>query len=175
MLWLTKSIVRPLLRHVAHPAEARRWNSASPTASTSSTIRISGSRIRRDGEREPHVHPARVALHGRVDEPLYAGELDDVVELPPHLGFAHAEDRAVQEDVLAARELGVEAGADLEQRPDAAADVRVALGGLGDARKNLEERRLPGSVLAHDRDRLALLHLEGDVAQRPHHDTLVVA
>ena len=43
-LWLTNSTVRPLpatsdmrLRHLV-------WNSASPTASTSSTIRISGSR-----------------------------------------------------------------------------------------------------------------------------------
>ena len=36
--------------------------------------------VRRDREREPHVHPARVALDGRVDELLDAGELDDVVE-----------------------------------------------------------------------------------------------
>ena len=35
---------------------------------------------------------------------------------------AHAEDRAVQEDVLAPRQLGVEARADLEQRADAAPD-----------------------------------------------------
>ena len=38
----------------------------------------------------------------------------------------HAEDRAVQEDVLAARELGVEAGADLEQRADAPARLGAA-------------------------------------------------
>ena len=38
--------------------------------------------VRGDGEREPHVHAARVALDRRVDELLDAGELDDLVELP---------------------------------------------------------------------------------------------
>ena len=39
-----------------------------------------GLEVRGDREREPHVHAARVALHGRVDELLDAGELDDLVE-----------------------------------------------------------------------------------------------
>ncbi len=34
-----------------------------------------------DGEREPHVHAARVALDRGVEEPLDAGEVDDGVEL----------------------------------------------------------------------------------------------
>ena len=42
--------------------------------------------------------------------------------------------RAVQVDVLAAGQLRVEAGADLEQAADAAAEVDAALGRLGDAR-----------------------------------------
>ena len=37
--------------------------------------------VRGDGEREPQLHAARVALDGRVDEPLDLGELDDLVEL----------------------------------------------------------------------------------------------
>ena len=79
--------------------------------------------VRRHREGEPHGHPARVALHGRVDEPLDAGELDDLVELALDLPPLHPEDRAVQEDVLAAGELGMEAGADLEQAADATADL----------------------------------------------------
>ena len=85
-----------------------------------------GLEVRRDGEREPHVHAARVALDRRVEEPLDPGELDDLVELASDLGRAHAEDRAVEVDVLAAGELGVKAGADLEQRADAAVDVARA-------------------------------------------------
>ena len=70
----------------------------------------------------------------------------------------HAEDRAVQEDVLAAGQLGVEAGADLEQRPDAAAQHRPARSvGGGDPREDLQQRALAGAVAADDADHLALL------------------
>ena len=80
--------------------------------------------VRRDGERQPHVHAAGVVLDRRVDEPLDLGEGDDLVELARDLRPAHAEDRAVEVDVLAPGQLGVEAGADLEQRADPAADRR---------------------------------------------------
>ena len=82
-----------------------------------------GLEVRGDGEREPHVHAARVALHRRVDELLDARELDDLVEARVDLAALHPEDRAVQVDVLAAGQLGVEARADLEQAPDAPADL----------------------------------------------------
>ena len=41
------------------------------------------------------------------------------------LGSAHAEDRAVQVDVLPAGQLGMEAGADLEQRADPAVQIGI--------------------------------------------------
>ncbi len=46
--------------------------------------------VRRDREREPHVHAARVALHRRVEEALDAGELDDLVEARVDLAPLHA-------------------------------------------------------------------------------------
>ena len=76
--------------------------------------------VRRHGKGQAHVHADGVALDRRIDEFLDAREVDDLVEPPAHLGAAHAEDRAVEEDVLAAGELGMEAGADLEQAVDAA-------------------------------------------------------
>ena len=145
----------------------RRWNSASPTESTSSTKQDLRLEMRRDGEREPHVHAARVALDGRVDEPLHARELDDVVEPLLDLATLHPEDRAVQVDVLAAGELLVEAGSDLEQAPDAAADLGAALGRERDPREDLEQRRLARAVASDDAQDLALGHLERDVAKRP--------
>ena len=57
------------------------WNSASPTARTSSTSRTSGDEMGGDGEPQPHVHARRVPLDRRVDERLDAGEVDDLVEL----------------------------------------------------------------------------------------------
>ncbi len=62
-----------------------------------------GLEMRRHREGEPDVHAARVALDGRVDELLDPAELDDLVVLRTDLPAPHAEDRAVEVDVLAAR------------------------------------------------------------------------
>ena len=47
---------------------------------------------------------------------------NDLVELVTDLGTPHPENRAVQEDVLPAGELRVEACADFEERSDAPVD-----------------------------------------------------
>src|SRR5215213_4255112 len=64
-----------------------------------------GFEVRGHGEGQTHVHPRRVELDGRVDELLYLGEGDYLVELPRYLGPLHAEDGAVQKNVLAPRQL----------------------------------------------------------------------
>ena len=79
----------------------------------------------------------------------------------------HAEDRAVEEDVFAAGQFGVKAGADLEQAGDAAAQHDPPLGRLGDAAQDLEQRALAGAVAADDAQDLALLDLEADILERP--------
>ena len=124
MLWLTNRTVRP--SPATSPIFPRHffWKAASPTASTSSTNEDLGLEVGGDGEPEAHLHAARVALDGRVEELLDLRELDDLVELAGDLGPPHAEDRAAQVDVLAAGQLGVEAGADLEQGADAAPQRR---------------------------------------------------
>ena len=80
--------------------------------------------VDRHREAEPHVHARRVGLDRRVDEVLQLGELDDLVEALLDLALRQAEHDAVDEDVLAAGDLGVEAGAELDQRRDAAVDRR---------------------------------------------------
>ena len=59
--------------------------------------------VGRHGEGQPHVHAARVALDRRVEEAADLAELDDLVELALDLRPRHAEDGAVEVDVLAAR------------------------------------------------------------------------
>ena len=120
MLCETNSTVRPVPLNSSMRPRHFFWNAASPTASTSSTSRISGSKMRGHREREPHVHPARVALDWRLQELREVGELDDVVEALLHLCATHAHDRAGQDDVLPASELRMEAGPNLQQRADAA-------------------------------------------------------
>ena len=99
------------------PILARRWNDSSPTARTSSTSRMSGSTWTATANPR-RVLAGAVVLHLVVDERLELGEGDDVVEVALSLAAAQAEDGRVQEDVLAAGQLAVEAGPELQQRGD---------------------------------------------------------
>ena len=96
-----------------------------------------------------------------------SAKCDDLVELASDLGAAHAEDGAVEIDVLASGELGMKASADLEQAGDAALDGDAPLARLGDARQDLQERRLAGAIAPDDAEHLAALDLEAHVLQRP--------
>ena len=78
------------------------------------------------GEGEAHEHAGGVALDRGVEELGDLGELDDVVELAPDLRPRHAQDGAVEVDVLAAAEFRMEARAHLEQAADAPVDARRA-------------------------------------------------
>ena len=71
--------------------------------------------VGRDREAEAHVHPRGVRAHGPVDRLLELRESDDLVEALADLRALQPVDRPVQEHVLAAREVGVEACTELEQ------------------------------------------------------------
>src|SRR5687768_17149064 len=116
--------------------------------------------MRGDGKRQPEIHPAGVVLYLCVDELLDFGEIDDLVKLGVDLAPAHAEDRAVQVDVLAPAELRMKAGADLQQRADTADQVDRARGRLGDTREDLEQGAFARPVASDDADDLAAVNLE---------------
>ena len=75
--------------------------------------------------------------------------------------------RSVQIDVLAAAEVGVEPGSELEQRADPSLRADAAGGGLDDARDDPEQRRLAGAVTADQADCVSPEHVEVDVLERP--------
>ena len=112
-----------------------------------------GIEVRRDGEPEAHEHPRRVGAHGDVDEVLELRERDDLVEALADVRALQPEDRAVEEDVLASGEVGMEAGAELEQRADPAADVDAALGRLDDPGDDAQQRALARAVAADEAER----------------------
>ena len=127
MLWETKSTVRPELPNVLHATEAPPLELGVADGEHLVDEQDLGLEVRGDRERESHVHPARVALHRRVEERRSTPANSTISsKLACDLAAPHPEDRAVQVDVLAAGQLGVEAGADLEQAADAAADLRPA-------------------------------------------------
>ena len=69
--------------------------------------------------------PGRIGLDRRVDELAQLGEVDDLVEALLDLALGEAEHDAVDEDVLAAGDLRMKAGAELDQRRDAAVDAHA--------------------------------------------------
>src|SRR4051812_12930919 len=124
--------------------------------------------VRCDRETEPHVHPRRVGAHGQVDEVLESRERDDLVELLADGRAWEAVNRAVEVDVLAASHVGMEAGAELQQRADAASHGDAAARRLHDSGEEAEERRLPGAVATDERECAPRLDVERDVAEGPH-------
>src|SRR6185295_2928637 len=94
-------------------------------------------------------------------------ELDDAVEAVDEVATGKAEERAVEEDVLAAGHLGGETGPELEKRCDAAGDLDPPLGRSEDPRYRFEKRRLSGAVAADDAEDLTLSNGERDVADGP--------
>ena len=126
-----------------------------------------GFQVRGDRECEPYIHPTRVALHRRIEKAFHLGEGDDLVEAGRDLTAPHAKNRAIEEDVLAPGELGVKAGAHLEQRAHASAQTHLTRGGRCDAREDLEQRALAGAVASDDTDRAPGGDRELDIAQRP--------
>ena len=101
-----------------------------------------------DGDREAqaHVHARGVVLDRLLDEIAQPRELHDVVVALFDPAAAQAEQGAVDEDVLPARDLGVEAGAELDQGGDPAVDRQFSGRGPQQARDQLDQRRLAGTV-----------------------------
>ncbi len=71
--------------------------------------------VNRHGESQPHVHAGRVRLDRLVDEVRKFGKFDDFVEAAFDVPLRQAEHDAVDEDVLAAGNLWMEARAQLDQ------------------------------------------------------------
>ena len=119
----------------------------------------------RDGERDAHHHARGVGLHRLPEEVADVGERRDGIESPLHLRPGDAKDRAAEKDVLAARKLRVEAGAELEQRGRSPADRELAGGRLQSAGEDLQERAFPGPVAPDHAECFPAGNLEGDIMQ----------
>src|SRR5262245_28789360 len=111
-------------------------------------------------ETQPHPHPARIALDGRVQKLSNIRERDDLLQRGVDLVLPHSENRAVHVDVFTTGQLVMETRPDFEQRTDPSIDPHSSRRGMRDSREDLQERTLACAVAADDADYLALLNLE---------------
>ncbi len=130
-------------------------------------------KMRRHGEGQARLHAAAIVLERTIQEFSHFGEAYDLVEFARDFLTAHAENCAVEIDVLASGELRMKAGADLEEAAHGSADLRPSCRWLGNPREDLEESGLPGPIPPDHSDYFAGLDLEGDVAQGPNFSWLV--
>ena len=126
-----------------------------------------GIHVDRNREAEPQVHARRVVLHRAVDELLQPRELDDLVEALGDLLLRQAEDRAVEEHVLAPRELEVKARPELEERRQLAGHRDAPVVGTQDLGHALQQRALARPVVADEAERGPRRDVERHVTQRP--------
>src|SRR5207244_4132399 len=92
----------------------------------------------RNGERQPDIHSAGVMLHRCIKELFDFGKSNDLIEAARDFRSAHAENRAIEKDILPSCEFGMKSGANLEQACESSANCDGSLSGTGDARKNLQ-------------------------------------
>ena len=126
-----------------------------------------------DGEGEAHIHAAGVILDGGVNEVFEAGELNNLLKLSVDFFGAHANDGAVEIDILAAAQLGVEADPHFEQRAHFAKDLHLAFCGASQARNDLEQSAFSGAVFANDSKDVPVVEAEVDVFEGPKGGTLM--
>src|SRR5262245_39171550 len=113
--------------------------------------------VRGDRKGEADVHSAAVPLHWSVEELLYVGEGDDLVELSLDLEPLHSQDGAVEEDVLPPSQLGMKSCSHLEQACDPPENLGTPCGWLGDAAKDLQQCTLARAIAADNPENFSLL------------------
>ena len=157
----------PLFLELQHPLDAALLKPHVADAEHLVDQEDVGLEVRGDREPETRVHPRRVALHRRVDELRQAGELDDLVELPRDLAALHVQDGALEINVLAAGQVGMESGRDLDERADAPMNLAAPARRRDDPVQQLQRGRFAGAIRSDDPQRFAPLHLERHVADGP--------
>ncbi len=154
----------PEFVHLAHAALAK-----INVAHSQSFVHEQNFRVHVDGDRErqPHHHAAGVGLDRLIDKVADLRKRRDVLVALVDLARREPQDRTVQINVVPPAELRVESGAQLQQRGNPSVDIHSAGSGMQNPGHHLQQCALARSVLSHNAEGLAALHLEADVVERP--------
>ena len=117
------------------------------------------------GESETDLHAGRIVLELLIHEILKLGEFHDVIVHGIDFRAGEAEQRAIQIHIFTAGQLRVESHAKFNERDQLALDGDGTLFRSVNLRNNLQQCGLSGSVTPNNAEKVALLHLEIDIAQ----------
>src|SRR5262245_42375536 len=123
--------------------------------------------MRGDGESKAHIHAAGIIFDRSVYELFGFGEGDYLIKFPVYLTTFHAENCAVQIDILPPAQLRMKTGANLEQAANAAVNVYLAGRRFGNAGKNFEQCRFACTFASDHSQGLTWRHFKADIFQRP--------
>jgi hypothetical protein len=112
------------------------------------------------------VHAGGIVLELEVHELLELREPDDLRKARQRLRLRDAEQRRVDDDVVARGQLGIETDSELDERRHSSPNGDLAAVAAVDAREALEKRALAGAVPPDDAEELARMHREGDALER---------
>src|ERR1700730_481778 len=124
-------------------------------------------KMRSDRKYHPNLHTAGIALDGSIQKFTDTRKISDLFKFVIDFLLPHAEDRSIQVNVFTAGQLRMEAGADLEKASHTATYANFAFGWVRNTRENFQECTFASAIGANDGDRVALLHIETYVTQRP--------
>src|ERR1041385_2061895 len=105
-----------------------------------------------NGERQSHVHAARISLYRLIKEVADFGEPFDLRKERISLAPRKSEQRRIHINVFDTGEFRIEAGAQLEQGRDASLVPNVTTGRLQGSGNDLEQSGLAATVRADDAD-----------------------
>src|SRR5262249_21354841 len=123
--------------------------------------------MRGNREGEAYIHSAAVMLNRRVYEFFDFGKSHNLVKFLTNFALHHAENGAIEVNVLSASQFRMETSADLQQARDPTAQQNPAFRRLSNTAEDLEQRTFAGSISPNDADDLALLHLEAHILECP--------
>src|ERR1019366_4275669 len=108
--------------------------------------------VRRSRMPGAHIHAGRIAFYGSVQEALYLGECDNLLELAPNLGALHPEDGTVEVNVLATGQSWMETRSDFKQAGHSTSDFHSPFARLCDPGEDLQESVFARSISANNAD-----------------------
>src|SRR5271157_2900667 len=101
-------------------------------------------------KRQPDIHAGRVAFDGCVEKILNFREIDNLIEFLGNLSVRHAQNGAVEKNVLAPGELLMKSSTYFEEACGPAIDPEPTFGRNCNTTQKFEECTLAGSVATDD-------------------------